>query len=272
MARKRIDVMLQKFLREYGPDGYILQIDIKKYFGSIDHTVLKGLLHKRFKNESKDVLSLIDYIVDTSSSTGKGLNLGSEAPQIFAIFYLSVLDNFIKIVKGIKFYGRYMDDMFVIAENKEELQSLLEEIKLQLESLKLQINEKKTHITKLSHGFTFLQIKYNIVGNKILKRLTRAKITRERKRLKAFKRLLDEGKMAENDIYNCYQSWKNSAIKDCNACYTSIHSLDILYKELFPVHKEVSKLSRRKLIEEVYADAESEDVKISYSERITLVP
>ncbi len=75
-------------MNKFGPDGYILQIDIKKYFESIDHDVLKKMLHEKI-HESKEIMDLIDYSVDCSSSTGKGLNLGSEAPQAFAIFYLS---------------------------------------------------------------------------------------------------------------------------------------------------------------------------------------
>ena len=160
-ARKRIDVLLQRFIRNHGTDGYVLLIDIKKYFPSIDHTILKKMVHDRI-HEPPEIMNLIDYVIDTSSNSEIGLNLGSEAPQIFAVFYLSLIDSFIKTVKGIKYYGRYMDDMFIISESKEELKNLLEEIKEQLAGLKLEINERKTHITKLSRGFTFMQVKYNV--------------------------------------------------------------------------------------------------------------
>ena len=157
-ARKRMDVLLHKYINKYGSDGYILQVDINKYFDSIDHNILKELIHKRIY-ESKEIMNLIDYIIDTSSKTDKGLNLGSEAPQMFAIYYLSPLDNYIKTVKGVKYYGRYMDDMFIISDSKEFLKNLLNEIQEQLAKLKLRINVKKTHITTLKHGFTFMQIK-----------------------------------------------------------------------------------------------------------------
>ena len=160
-ARKRIDVLLQRFIRNHGTDGYVLLIDIKKYFPSIDHAILKKMVHDRI-HEPPEIMNLIDYVIDTSSNSEIGLNLGSEAPQIFAVFYLSLIDSFIKTVKGIKYYGRYMDDMFIISESKEELKNLLEEIKEQLAGLKLEINERKTHITKLSRGFTFMQVKYNV--------------------------------------------------------------------------------------------------------------
>ena len=164
-ARKRIDILLHKFIRKYGTDGYVLQIDIKKYFPSIDHEILKGMLHERI-HEPPEIINLIDYIVDCSSSTGKGLNLGSEAPQIFAVYYLNPIDTYAKTVRGIKYYGRYMDDIIVFSNSKDELQDLLNGIVEQLAKLKLSINEKKTHITKLSNGFTFLQIKYNVDNSK----------------------------------------------------------------------------------------------------------
>lgn len=160
-ARKRIDVLLHKYIRKFGTDGYVLLIDIKQYFQSIDHGILKKMVHERIK-ESPEIMRLIDYVIDTSSHSDVGLNLGSEAPQIFAIFYLSPIDTFIKTVKGMKYYGRYMDDMFVISNSKEELKTLLEEIKVELAKLKLEISEKKTHITKLSRGFTFMQVKYDV--------------------------------------------------------------------------------------------------------------
>ena len=253
-ARKRIDILLRKYIQKYGSDGFVLQVDIKKYFGSIDHAILKNMLHKGI-NEPKEVMDLIDYIVDSSSETNIGLNLGSEAPQIFAIYYLHRLDNYIKTVKSIKYYGRYMDDMIIFSNNKEELKELLNGIKSQLSQLNLEINDKKTHITKLSHGFTFMQIKYHIKNGKIIKRPTHAKVVRERRRLKKYKKLYDEHKMSEFDIHNCYLSWRNSVIKDCNSCKRTIESLDNLYNELFPEHETYYKFTRTELINKTLEDS-----------------
>ena len=160
-ARKRIEIMLRRFVRKYGTDGYVLLIDIKQYFPSIDHAILKEMVHKQIK-EPEEIMDLIDYIIDTSSHSDVGLNLGSEAPQIFAVCYLNPVDTYIKTVKGVKYYGRYMDDMIIFGHTKEELKTLLEEIKIQLAKLKLEVNERKTHIVKLTRGFTYLQVKYNI--------------------------------------------------------------------------------------------------------------
>lgn len=235
-ARKRIDVLLRRYIRQHGSEGYILQVDIKKYFDSIDHDILKKMLHRKIY-ESKEIMDLIDYIVDTSSKTNKGLSLGAEAPQVFALYYLSGIDNFIKTVKGIKYYGRYMDDMFILSDSKEELKTLLDDIKAQLVDLKLEVNTRKTHITKLSHGFTFMQIKYLVKNGKIIKRPTHTKIVRERRRLKKYKILLDKSLIDERYIRNCYKSWRNGVLKDCNSSKRSIRSLDSLYNKLFPIRQ-----------------------------------
>ena len=249
-ARKRIDVMLHKYLRKHD-DGYILQIDIRKFFDNVDHDVLKDMLHKRIK-EPKEIMDLIDYMVDSSSNSDKGLNLGSEAPQIFAIYYLSDLDNYIKSVKSVKYYGRYMDDMFIISDSKDELKELLRDIEIQLAKVKLETNKKKTHISKLSHGFTFMQIKYHVKGKKIIKRPTHSKITRERRRLKKYKKKHEQGIMMGFDVSNTYKSWRNNIVKECNACSRSINSLDKLYSELFPNTEPRAKLSREKVIKDTF--------------------
>lgn len=250
-ARKRIEILLKRYIRKHGTDGYILQIDIKRYFDNIDHEVLKKLVHKRV-NETQEIMKLIDYIIDSSSGADKGLNLGSEAPQIFAIYYLSPIDSYAKTVRGMKYYGRYMDDIFVISESKEELKTLLEEIREQLAKLKLELNERKTHITKLKHGFTFMQIKYSISDGKVIKRPTHSKIVRERRRLKKYKKLFDKGTMNENDISNAYKSWRNGVIKDCNACRKTIRSMDKVYDGLFPKEEGTLKQNREQVIQHAY--------------------
>ena len=248
-ARKRFEIMLHRYIRKYGTDGYILMIDVKKYFNNIDHDVLKRLISPRLKDQPEDVMQLIHYVIDTSSKTGKGLNLGSECPQIFAIYYLNPIDQFVKVVKGVKYYGRYMDDIFVIGRSKAELRTLLTEIESKLAELLLEVNHQKTHIVKLRHGFTWLQIKYTVepTGH-ITKAMSHNKIVRERRRLKAFRRQFDLGMMTEAQIWEAYQSWRGSVVRDHNACGHSLRAMDATYDGLFPPHQEQPKRSRRALI------------------------
>ena len=253
-ARKRIDIMLRRYIRKYGENGYILQIDIRKFFESIDHQTLREMVHERIK-ESKEIMDLIDYIIDTSSDSDVGLNLGAECPQIFAVYYLSGIDNYVKTVRGMKYYGRYMDDIFIISDSKDELKSILEDIKYRLGDIKLEINERKTHITTLKHGFTFMQIKYSVQDGRIIKRPTRSKIARERRRLKKYKKKLEQRQMSLLDIQNCYKSWRNNILKDCNACCRSIHEMDKLFDRLFLKHESYRKVTREQLIRKAYREA-----------------
>ena len=265
-ARKRLEVMLHRYIRKYGTDGYILLIDVKKYFGNIDHEILKKLIEPRIQDEPQDVKDLIHYMIDTSSKTEKGLNLGSECPQIFAVYYLNPIDQFVKVVKGVKYYGRYMDDIFIIGRTKTELSSMLKEISSQLALLRLEINNQKTHIVKLSHGFTWLQIKYNITKTgRILKRMSPGKVVRERRRLKAFRRMMDAGQMAENDIWEAYKSWRGTVMKDHNACHKTIVSINNLYTLLFPPHENQPKPTRSDMVRQANREADAEDLKLLFN-------
>ena len=256
-ARKRVDVLLRRYIRKHGTDGYVLLIDIKQYFPSIDHEILKEMVHQRI-HEPPEIMNLIDLVIDQSSDSDKGLNLGSEAPQIFAVYYLNPVDTYAKTVRSVKYYGRYMDDIIIISDSKEELKDLLEGIKGELAKLKLEINEHKTHITKLSRGFTFLQIKYSFDGNRIIKRPTHTKLARERKRLRKFRKLCNQGKITELEIYNAYKSWRNTVVKDCNACSKSIASIDRLYAELFPEHEVYVRPMRKDVLKDIGKESKDE--------------
>ena len=260
-ARKRFEIMLRRYIAKYGTDGYILLGDFEKYFESISHDALKSMIAPRLINEPKDVVDLVHYMIDTSSHSENGLNLGSEDPQIFAVYYLTPIDVYVKVVRGKKYYGHYMDDFFCIAASKAELNELLSSIEKKAKDIHLRINRKKTHIKRISQGFMFLQVRYTITKTgKILKRPARKKISRERRRLRAFRRMYDRGQMRESDIFNCYQSWRGTVVNEHNVCHKIIASMDALYHELFPVHEEKEKPSRKAVVKAINREIEREDI------------
>ena len=91
--------------------------------------------------------------------------------------------------------------------------------------------------------------------------LSHGKIVRERRRLKAFRRMLSKGQMTEDEIWNAYQSWRGTIIIDHNACARSIEAMDKLYASLFPPHKEAPKPSRRALVIQANRELDPEDLK-----------
>lgn len=162
----------------------------------------------------------------------KSVGIGSQISQICGVYFPTRIDNYCKIVKGMKYYGRYMDDVYVIHKDKEVLKELLVQVDALSKSLGLFINPKKTQIVKLSHGFTFLKIKYNLTeSGRVIKRLVPKTITRERRKLKKYKKFLEMGKMSYTDILNAYKSWRGNALRFHS--HRSVENMDRLFHQLF---------------------------------------
>lgn len=127
---------LRDYLKDVEETKYCLKIDIKKFYPSIDHEILKSLLRKKFKDFN--LLNLLYEIIDSAP----GLPIGNYLSQYFANFYLCYLDHYIKEVLKVKGYIRYLDDMVFLASTKEYLHKLLAEIREYLTvKLKLTIKE-----------------------------------------------------------------------------------------------------------------------------------
>lgn len=180
-AVKRLEAHLHKYITKHKNKGYILIFDISNFFGSIDHETLLKIVENKF--EDKRLYDLYAYFINCFEGE-KGLGLGSQVSQISANIYLNVLDHYIKDELGVKYYGRYMDDGYIISESKEKLKSLLQKIKDKLKELKLELNPKKTHIHPINN-FTYLKRNYKIFSNnKISKRPYKQNILRYKRKLK----------------------------------------------------------------------------------------
>jgi hypothetical protein len=164
---------------------------------------------------------------------GKSLGLGSQISQVSAIFYPTGLDHFIKEKLHIKYYGRYMDDLYLIHTDKRFLQYCLHKIKAFCETLKITVNERKTRIVKLSLGIQFLKGKYVLTESvRVLRFPSKDSARRMRRKLRKFKVLLDAGKMSFEDLRTAYQSSRGNFRKRFNSHYCILR-MDALYNELF---------------------------------------
>jgi hypothetical protein len=231
-AIKRFIAHLSRFYRNNGHsnEGYALVIDFKKFFDNVDHRILFYLMGKKIKD--RRVQALIKKFI-TVFGEGKSLGLGSQVSQICAIFYPDMLDHYIKETLRIKYYGRYMDDLYLIHADKEYLKHCLEGIQRICDKLKITINTRKTRIVKLSQEVDFLKGKYTLLSSgKILRRPCKDSTTRMRRKLKKFKALIDAKKMRHSDLRTSYQSWRGNYKRRFNA-YHRVRNMDKLYYDLF---------------------------------------
>lgn len=235
-TRKRLDKHLRQYYREYGNKGYILVGDFSKFFESIPHDKLIEALRKHIQDER--VINLLKMIIRSFSDDEKGLGIGSQISQICGIFYPTPLDNYITCVKGCN-YARHMDDFYIISDDKELLKNLLVEInKIISKELDMSLNKKKTQICRIDKGFNFLKqrIWLNTDG-RITHKPIKKNITRERRKLKSFKKKLDNGEMNyKTDIEQQYKSWRKTQLK--YNCKLKIHNTDKMYENLFKESEE----------------------------------
>lgn len=125
---------VQEALKDVEGTMYCLKLDIRKFYPSVDHAVLKDLLRRKFKD--KDLLWLLDEIIDSAP----GLPIGNYLSQYLANFYLTGFDHWIKEVKEVKNYFRYADDIVLLAPNKQILHQMLADIRAYLwDCLKLEV-------------------------------------------------------------------------------------------------------------------------------------
>lgn len=229
-AIKRLKVHLWDYYRRHGTNkGYILVGDLHAYFDSIDHDVIFREYSKIFGYDP-DLVNLTMDFIDAFGE--KSLGLGSQVSQMTAVFYPNRIDHYIKEQLKIKGYGRYMDDFYLIHESREYLQDCLKQIRRMYADIGIELNEKKTKIVKLSEEFKFLKAKTHLTETgRVVMRPDRETITRERRKLKALRRKLDEGKIQFRDVRQAYESWKGH-IKHFDS-YRTMRNMDKLFNELF---------------------------------------
>lgn len=236
-TRRRLEYHLHKYYRQYGNEGYILLIDFSKYYDNIRHDVLKEQFRKYINDEYiNEVLSQIlkrsevdvSYMsdeeydhcmeklfnaieyqnIDDALKTGKKmmkkhLNIGDQVSQTSGIIYPIPIDNFIKIVKGVKFYARYSDDSYVIDRSKKFLKQLLVEITEIANRLGIIINKSKTRICKLSSYWRFLQIQYSLTDTgRIIEKINPKRLTAMRRKMKKI-----SCKLTTKEFTNFFYSW-----------------------------------------------------------------
>ncbi len=154
---------LRKMWLNYGDNFYVIKIDISKYFENIDHDVLKEKI--RYIVEDSKIYNLLSGIIDSFNfETNKGLPMGNQTSQCFALLYLNSIDHLIKEKLFVNYYVRYMDDMLLLVKSKEEAMRIYKALSEEVSKLKLAINPKST-IIKITKGFEFLGRYFTLSNN-----------------------------------------------------------------------------------------------------------
>lgn len=207
-ALDRLNCHLQRHFRKHGLHGWVLQCDIHHFFAETLHDVAKAAIAKRVS--SPEAIEHTAKIFD-SFGGDKGIGLGSQVSQITQLAVLDDLDHFIKERLQIKGYIRYMDDFLLIHPDRVYLEKCLIEITERLTAIGLTLN-KKTQIFPLSQGVIFLKWHFYLTASgKVIRKMSKKSINRERRKIKKLKTLLDGGRITMQDVHNNYQSWKANA-------------------------------------------------------------
>lgn len=199
-SRKRLTGFFTDYYKKNGAVGYILKADIRHFFPNIDHECLKWKLRKIVKDEH--ILNLLENIIDSySNDTGRGIPMGNQTSQLFAIYYLDSLDRLIKERLHIKYYTRYMDDCILIHEDKEYLKYCLKKMEETVEDgLSLEFNQK-TQIFPIKNGVDYLGFHFYLTDTgKVVKKLRQTSKKRFKSRLKSLQNEYYEGNKSIGDI------------------------------------------------------------------------
>ena len=260
--------LLKRYLNEMKvkyDNFYVLKLDIKKYFYSVNHEILKSILRKKLKD--KDVLKLIDSIIDSTNDsyinkkiielknsrisylknsnlsnidklikevesiplykTGYGIALGDETSQCFGLIYLYELAHYIREELKLHRACIYMDDIIIIHKDKDYLKYCLKKIINKLKEYYLDINDKKTRIDSIKNGVDFLGYRFFINRGKVILRL------RNRTKKKYKEKIKDIGNLYRNNLISNNQfiiglNSYNGILKWGN-CKRLIRERDVIY-------------------------------------------
>ncbi|MBW4641989.1 MAG: RNA-directed DNA polymerase [Goleter apudmare HA4340-LM2] len=210
---------LRRFTKFARSNLYILQCDIKKYFPSIDHAILKTIVRRKIK--CPDTLWLIDSIIDNSNpqedivdffpgdglltpiQRRRGLPIGNLTSQFFANIYLNGFDHFIKDKLKAKKYVRYVDDFALFANDINFLADARLAIEEYLATLRLKIHPIKSQLFATKHGANFLG--FRILPDRI--RVRTENLRRARRRLRQMQIDYAHGKISQQQVSQKLQSW-----------------------------------------------------------------
>lgn len=197
---------VEKALKDKRNTKYCLKMDIRKFYPSVDHKILKDIYRKIFKDPN--LLWLLDEIID-SIKEGKGIPIGNYISQWSGNIYLTYFDHWVKENLKCRHYFRYMDDMVILHKSKQHLHEIRKEISRYLKrNLKLSIEGKWQVFPTRIRGLDFLG--YRFFGDyKLLRKTTVKRFKRKMLNIRN-KNFINH---RDYSVINSYLGW----LKWCNS-------------------------------------------------------
>jgi RNA-directed DNA polymerase len=211
---------LRRFTKFSRSSQYILQCDIRLYFPSIDHEILKTILRRKIK--CPDTLWLIDTIIDHSNAQEPvihyfpgdnlltpldrrhGLPIGNLTSQFFANVYLNGFDRFVKDQLLIHRYLRYVDDFALFSNDRTKLVDARVKIESYLADLRLKLHPIKSQLFQTQYGANF--VGFRVLPDRI--RVRSDNLQRGRLRIKQLRQDYEAGKITVVEVDQSLQSWE----------------------------------------------------------------
>ena len=188
-------------------EPYIVKIDVRKFFYSINRDILKTIYRKKIPESEQDFLRILDMIVDSSPEGERGLPLGNVTSQDFANIYLNEVDQFCKRYLGLKWYVRYMDDICIIVKDRETARNVLAKIRTYVKDhLDLELNEK-THIYPLAQGINTLGFRIHTTHLEV-RNSSKAAMKR---RIKKIDEKVQSGRLTKKQAQQAVNAWLGHA-------------------------------------------------------------
>lgn len=206
---------LQQFLRG---GAWVLKLDISKYFYSIDHAILQQQLARHIADEK--MMALVAQVLETYDAAAeyyfpqqgddlfdavrpRGLPIGHLSSQLFANWYLTPVDQFVKRTLGWRRYVRYMDNVVFVGASRDEMATLREQVEAAVRAPRLTPHPTKTQLFPVRNGVPFLGFPVYPHHRRILRGNLRHFSTRMRR----YAREVETGTLALHHARASLRSW-----------------------------------------------------------------
>ena len=228
-VRERLKQFLRQYYRKNGNVGYIARFDIKGYYPNMNH----GITEKTFSEKLEpETFERVQKIMREQYDGETGYNPGSQLVQIAGISVLDRFDHYVKEQLHARFYVRYMDDFFIISNDKKYLLDCFEKIESYLNNLYFELNPKKSRIYPLAEGIEFLGFNFYLTETgKVLMFVKSEKVRQERRKLRRLVEKAKRGEMPRAHVDDSYKTWRNHVSKGNN--YKLLLRMDDYYKSLW---------------------------------------